>query len=447
MKVIVITLPTFFDGEAEQIAQLLHYGYATPNGDIIRIDLVHIRKPKASREELEELLKEIPANLHGRLVLHDHHSLAKEYDVHGLHLNSRNPIKAVGWHGSTSRSCHSFAELQTNMDDYDYLSISPIFDSISKQGYKSAFSASDIAVARSKGLVNEKVYALGGVTFNRLKEIEAMGFGGAMILGDAWKKMGKDLPVVLSIAGSDPSAGAGIQQDLKTMTALGCYGATVITAVTSQNTIGVQGVMPVPAEVVRSQMRSVLDDMNVKAIKIGMIPNMDVAKVITEELRTWKAKDINRDCGIVVDPVMVSTSGTRLMSEDCIEYVQSNLFPLCTLVTPNMPEAEILPPPYPTNFLIKGGHAQGDDMTDTLHCIDGTTYTYATKRITTKNLHGTGCTLSSAIACGLAQKKSLPDAVQLGKDYITSAIEAGKHLFVGKGNGPLGFCPDYLLDP
>ena len=161
------------------------------------------------------------------------------------------------------------------------------------------------------------------------------------------------MEIVLTIAGSDPSGGAGIQQDLKVITAHGCYGATVITALTSQNTQGVQSSMAVPTEVVASQLQSVINDLRLSAIKIGMIPNEDVAQVIVEAI-----KDVH--VPIIYDPVMISTSGYQLMSSDAIDFITSYLFPLCTLVTPNLPEAERLQAQlaYPqTAFLIKGGHA------------------------------------------------------------------------------------------
>ena len=149
------------------------------------------------------------------------------------------------------------------------------------------------------------------------------------------------MEIVLTIAGSDPSGGAGIQQDLRTIESLGCYGASVITALTTQNTLGVQSVMPVPADVVRSQLEAVLSDLDVKAIKIGQIPSAEVAHTIAETLRQ-QLSIINYQLSIVLDPVMISTSGRRLMSEDAIDIVVSELFPLCTLITPNIPEFETL---------------------------------------------------------------------------------------------------------
>ena len=253
------------------------------------------------------------------------------------------------------------------------------------------------------------------------------------------------MDIVLTIAGSDPSGGAGIQQDLRTIESLGCYGASVITALTTQNTLGVQSVMPVPAEVVKSQLEAVLSDLDVKAIKIGQIPSAEVAHVIAETLRQkFSISNFQFSIGlpIVLDPVMISTSGRRLMSEDAIDVVVSELFPLCTLITPNIPEAETLfaLPGFDArkyNLLIKGGHAEGSEMADRLCLTNGTEHVYVTEKIDSSNLHGTGCALSSAIAASLALGYSLEDAVARGKDYVTEAIRGGRNLGVGHGNGPV----------
>lgn len=253
------------------------------------------------------------------------------------------------------------------------------------------------------------------------------------------------MEVVLTIAGSDTSAGAGIQQDLKTITALGQYGATVITALTAQNTLGVQKVEAVSGAMVSAQIRSVLDDLDVRAIKIGMIPNLEVAKAIVGELERIRlqlpsgiADPAPHPISVVWDPVMISTSGTRLMAEDCIAYLQRHLMPYCTLVTPNLPESALFEPPYMANMLIKGGHAEGEEMTDVLLLTDGTRYEFTERRIPTSNLHGTGCTLSSAIASFLAGGSSLKKAVEEAKTYLTEAIRTGRNQQVGHGNGPLG---------
>ena len=458
---IVITLPTMRHGEAREIAGLLRGG----------VDLVHIRKPQASREELEKLLLAIPQEWHSRLVLHDHYELAVKYRLHGVHLNSRHPLPPEGWTGSVSRSCHSIDEVKAWKERCDYVSLSPIFDSISKPGYQASFTTADLQQARKEGIIDRKVMALGGVTFSRMDDILRMGFGGGMILGDAWHE--KRQPVALTIAGSDPSAGAGIQQDLKTMHALGVYGATIITALTSQNTLGVQQVMNVPAAVVASQLDSVLSDQHVCAVKIGMIPNGETAHSIATRLLDYR--QLVPELKVVYDPVMVSTSGRRLMADDCLDTVVSELFPLCTLVTPNLAEADVLLQAYgdraaghastsntprfstsrlhssPTtaevcgtlsqkfgcSLLVKGGHGEGDTLTDSLFLPNGNRHDYTNQRIATTNLHGTGCTLSSAIASFLLQGDGLEQAVARAEAFVHQAIVKGEKARIGRGNGPL----------
>ncbi len=176
---IVITRPEFFSGEAERIVQLLSRD---------DVDLIHIRKPHASKEEVERLLLQLPTEIYARLVLHDHFPLAAKLGLYGIHLNSRNPSIPDGWKGSVSKSCHSLNELaESQKEPYNYLSLSPIFDSISKQGYRAAFTSSQLSEAYRLRIINQRVLALGGVTFDKIKQVLEMGFGGAMILGDAWK--------------------------------------------------------------------------------------------------------------------------------------------------------------------------------------------------------------------------------------------------------------------
>ena len=191
--IIVITLPYFFDGEAERIVSLLNER---------RADLIHIRKLTVNSEDCQqhlqernlevrrmtmELLTAIPRQWRSRLVLHDDHDLAEEFGLYGVHLNSRNPHAPKEWKGSVSRSCHSLEEVEEWKKKCNYVSLSPIYDSISKKGYRSAFTRQDILQASKVGIIDHKVMALGGVTFSRLEEVKQMGFGGAMILGDAWK--------------------------------------------------------------------------------------------------------------------------------------------------------------------------------------------------------------------------------------------------------------------
>ncbi len=261
----------------------------------------------------------------------------------------------------------------------------------------------------------------------------------------------RNIPVVLSIAGSDCSGGAGIQADIKTISALGGYAATAITSVTVQNTCGVQSVYPLLPDVVRGQIVAVMDDLYPEAVKIGMLGDAGIVSVVVSCL--------SASVPVVYDPVMVSSSGRRLMTEDAIEAVKKELFPLVTLLTPNLDEASVLTDTsistldemkqaarmlterYGFSVLLKGGHLAGDEMCDVLHTADHTYYIYKEQRIETGHLHGTGCTLSSAIAARLAAGCSLPEAVEQAKAYVTQAIREGKDLGIGQGNGPLWHFP------
>lgn len=179
-QLILITKPTFFVAENTAIKKYLE----RPD-----IDFIHIRKPNATKAEVERLLQQIPSQYYNRLVLHDYHELAQQYHLHGVHLNSRNPEPPQGWQGAVSISCHSIDELaERRKEPFAYMSLSPIFDSISKQGYRATFTTEELLKAHEQGIIDERVMALGGVTFDKISEIKQMGFGGAMILGDAWKQ-------------------------------------------------------------------------------------------------------------------------------------------------------------------------------------------------------------------------------------------------------------------
>ena len=250
---------------------------------------------------------------------------------------------------------------------------------------------------------------------------------------------------VLTIAGSDCSGGAGIQADLKTIGAHCLYGMSVLTALTAQNTTGVLGVKEVPASFVASQLDCVLKDIPPDAVKIGMVGSWETIQMIAEKLAAYSVQKI------VVDPVMISTSGTRLLPVEAVKQMEKVLFPQSSLITPNIPEAQFLwgekidsPQTmeaaarelgnrYGTAVLIKGGHMA--DRADDLLYWEGQLRWFTGCRVDNPNTHGTGCTLSSAIACRLAEGRSLPDSVMLAKDYLLGALEAKLNL--GKGNGPL----------
>ena len=253
------------------------------------------------------------------------------------------------------------------------------------------------------------------------------------------------MKTALTIAGSDSCGGAGIQADIKTMTAHGVYAMSAITALTAQNTTGVTDIMEVTPEFLAAQLEAVFTDIEPEAVKIGMVASSDLIKIITEKLKKFQAKNI------VVDPVMVATSGSKLISENAIDTLKEYLLPIATVLTPNIPEAEVLSwmeiktekdmiaaaklisEKYHLAVLCKGGH-QLNEANDLLY-KEGTYQWFYGKRIANPNTHGTGCTLSSAIASNLAKGYALDTAVTKAKEYISGAL--GAMLDLGKGSGPM----------
>ncbi len=257
------------------------------------------------------------------------------------------------------------------------------------------------------------------------------------------------IPNVLTIAGSDSGGGAGIQADLKTFSALGTYGCSVITALTAQNTRAVTGIHDIPPEFVAAQLDAVFEDIEIKAVKIGMLSRREVIEVVADRLERYGARRI------VLDPVMVAKSGDRLLQPDAIEALRQRLLPLATVITPNLPEAGVLldrDPPTdesgmiraagdlralgPGAVLLKGGHLKDHDAVDVLD--DGAEPMVLTaERVATESTHGTGCTLASAIAALLARGFALRDAVRGAKTYLTEALRHAHELQVGHGHGPV----------
>ena len=267
----------------------------------------------------------------------------------------------------------------------------------------------------------------------------------------------KSYPIVLSIAGSDSSGGAGIQADLKTFSSLGVYGATAITAITAQNTQGVHSQFALPPQIVYDQIIAVIDDLHPAFVKIGMLSNTEIVRAVAEALSQYSLT-------IILDPVIVSTSGHRLLSLKAQEVLKEKLLPMSTLITPNIPEMKALTDMPLSSFeekqmaaqrlmdygvkavLLKGGHEEGNTKTDILFTqsangIESTIFTATT--ISTPNIHGTGCTLSSAITAFLARGLCLNDGITEAKNYITNAITAGADIKIGHGSGPVnhGFNP------
>ena len=277
----------------------------------------------------------------------------------------------------------------------------------------------------------------------------------------------KSYPKVLSIAGSDSSGGAGIQADLKTFSALGVYGATTITAITAQNTQGVNSQFALEPQMVYDQIAAVMDDIEPSVVKIGMLSNTAIVEAVAKALHDY------RPSFIVLDPVIVSSTGHRLLSIEAQETIKENLIPIADLLTPNIPEMKALTDSSLSSLeekkeaaqqlfnlgakaiLLKGGHEEGEVKTDVLfykgqQSTDNGQQTlsmFTSETVVTKNTHGTGCTLSSAIAAFIARGLSLEDAISEAKNYVTEAIRAGADIKIGKGIGPVNhaFNPQKMI--
>jgi hydroxymethylpyrimidine/phosphomethylpyrimidine kinase len=260
----------------------------------------------------------------------------------------------------------------------------------------------------------------------------------------------RNIPCVVSIAGTDPSGGAGIQADIKTISATGSYAASIITVLVAQNTQGVQSIYPISSSFVMEQLTSVFQDLNIHAVKIGMLYNKEIIDIVATAINKFKPENI------VLDPVMIAKDGSPLLNLLDINFLKEKMFPLADILTPNLPEAEkilnhkittlndmalaseTLGNRYQTNILIKGGHLNGEKSSDVLYSQSDKSITwFHSDRINTHNTHGTGCTLSAAIASYLAQNHSLKDSIQQAKLYLTKAIQAGSTIQIGKGNGPV----------
>jgi len=256
-------------------------------------------------------------------------------------------------------------------------------------------------------------------------------------------------PRVLSIAGSDSGGGAGIQADIKTIAALGCYAMTAITALTAQNTTGVRSIHAVPMQILADQIDAVVEDIGVDAVKIGMLHSAETVRTVAAAIRRHRLPRI------VLDPVMIATSGAVLIDQEAVDVLVRELFPMAAVITPNLDEAALLVKrPLKseadieraaqrlidmgaTAVLLKGGHLAGDTVSDLLLMRGEQPQWMRAPRIATPNTHGTGCTLSSAIASHLALGASLPEAVQLARDYVRGALQAGATVRTGSGSGPL----------
>lgn len=422
--------------------------------------------PTISKAALLEEIAHIKTLCHKHdvpFVIDDDVALAMETDVDGVHvgqedMNCQDVRKLIGPHKILGVSAQTVEQaIAAEKQGADYLGVGAVFPTNSKDDAQDVSRQMLIDICEA---VSIPVIAIGGITHDNVRALKGTGIVGVAVISEIFKasditkatqtlsqavhKMLCDVPTALTIAGSDASGGAGIQADLKTMITNHVYGMSAITALTAQNTLGVKSVMNVTPDFLRDELDAIFTDIYPEAVKIGMVSERALIHVIKECLIHYQAKHI------VLDPVMVATSGAKLISDDAMNVLQEELIPLAEVITPNIPEAEILSGMHITNaqemeaaaqaiyeryhtaVLLKGGHAI-NDANDLLY--DGDIVWFKGQRIDNPNTHGTGCTLSSAIAAHLAKGETLTSAIAKAKQYLSDALAA--QLDLGHGSGPL----------
>ena len=426
------------------------------------VTCVQLREKHASDEEIiseGKKLNEICRKHHVPLIVNDRPDLAKKIGAAGVHvgLSDMGIEKArelLGEDFIIGGSAHNVKEaLQAQKAGADYIGCGAVFGSQTKSDVTTLAKEELCAIWEA---VEIPVVAIGGITAENIKELTGTGIDGVAVVSGLFAAKDKpemvrrflkafEMKKVLTIAGSDCSGGAGIQADLKTMAANGVYGMSAVMALTAQNTTGVQGIMEVTPEFAGQQIDSIFTDIRPDAVKIGMLSSGEIIHVVAEKLKEYQAEHI------VLDPVMVSTSGHRLIQKDAEQSLKKELFPLAELITPNIPEAEVLSgrkiknaqdmesaaekivEEYGCAVLLKGGH-RINDANDFL-CTGEKKVWICGERVENPNTHGTGCTLSSAIASNLAKGAGMEEAVQKAKEYLTEALK--EQLDLGAGSGPM----------
>lgn len=412
-------------------------------------------------------IKEVCASFHVPFVINDDVEIALASGADGVHVGQkdmdvREARRRLGPGRIIGVSCKTVEQARAaEAGGADYLGVGAMYPTDTKS------DTSQVTVETLRAIceaVEIPVVAIGGIRADRIEPLRGTGADGVAVVSaifgqpdiEAAARSLKETAemylgrhrrrkTALTIAGSDSSGGAGIQADLKTMLANGVYGMSAITALTAQNTLGVSGIFPVTPEFLGMQIDSVFSDIRPDAVKIGMVSSKELIQVIADRLSYHKAANI------VADPVMVSTSGSRLIDEDAVGALKELLLPMAAVVTPNIPEAEVLSGirirssedmvraaeiisrEYGCAVLCKGGHRL-NDANDLLY-RDGSFRWFMGRRIDNPNTHGTGCTLSSAIASGLARGYGLEEAVERAKEYLSGALEA--MLDLGAGSGPM----------
>ena len=451
------------------------------------VTMVQLREKDCSTAEFVTLAKELKAALQPLgvpLIINDRIDVALAVDADGVHIGQSDmPYKTaralLGKNKIIGLSVETMEEvIAANALDVDYIGISPVYATPTKTDTLTPFGLEGIEQVMQ--LSRHRCVALGGMNRDTIGEVIARGVEGvavvsAIVAAESPRAASAELanivernkinntriiqysvfkiqnyPRVLTIAGSDSGGGAGIQADIKSISANGCFATSAITAITAQNTLGVNAVEGLPIGIIEEQIDAVLSDIGADSIKIGMLHSAKVVQCVARMLRKYEITNV------VLDPVMVSTSGHKLIEDSAIEVLKSELIPLVRIITPNIPEAEILlgeaiskqgdlpnaarhlAELYDVSVWLKAGHLVDDELIDIFYNREtNETIELSARRIDTHNTHGTGCTLSSALAAQLAKGLSLTEAARAAKQYINQAIIHGANQSIGHGHGPV----------
>ena len=451
------------------------------------VTMVQLREKECSTAEFIALARELKRALSPLgipLIINDRVDVALAVDADGVHIGQSDmpydvarrllgPDKIIGLSVETMEEV-----IAANALDVDYIGISPVYATPTKTDTLAPFGLEGIEEVMR--LSRHRCVAIGGMNRDTIGEVIARGVEGvavvsAIVAAESPREASEELaaiirrnrisntriiqnsefkiqnyPRVLTIAGSDSGGGAGIQADIKSISANGCFAASAITAITAQNTLGVNAVEGLSIEIIEGQIDAVLSDIGAESIKIGMLHSAEVVQCVARMLRKYNIKDV------VLDPVMVSTSGHRLIEESAIEVLKAELMPMARVITPNIPEAEILlgeaiskqgdlpaaarrlAEQYGVSVLLKAGHLVNDELIDIFYNHETEEVVeLSARRVDTRNTHGTGCTLSSAFAAQLAKGLSLTEAARAAKHYINEAIIYGANQEIGHGHGPV----------
>lgn len=432
------------------------------------VKIVQLREKEASDAEVIELGSKLlqmlkPFNI--PLIINDRITVALALGAEGVHLgqSDRKVAEAraiLGNEAIIGLSVESIEQAYlANHEDVDYIAVGPVFSTQTKLDCITPCGLEELKSYHNAS--KHPIVAIGGIDETKVQSVMESGATGiavsSAILNSKCSKTAAikmlhhlqrfTVHKVLSIAGFDGSGGAGMQADLKTFSALGCYGTTALTSIPVQNTLGVRSIYDVSTDCIEEQIKAVLDDMQMHAVKMGMLYREDIIETVARILQEYQVKNI------VLDPVMVAKSGDLLLQPTAVQSMIKRLFPITTVLTPNLMEAsELLGREIcthaqmetaareilewgPQAVIIKGGHLNGN--CDDCLVLKNQIHWFSSSRIQTRNTHGTGCTFSAAIASFLAKGFSIYDAVSRSKTYLTAAIQAGSHLHIGRGNGPV----------